>query len=149
MKEAIIKEERARFEKLTRKFKKNPQVDMTRGRCCCKYENEKGAKCVQIVDIIFLPNIIRWIFAVWAKFDDDRWVLYAKIRLVTFWIFWTLALGAIIGDAASKVFTSDETDAMLFIDSLLILSGLMFAMIVDFHWTRVIIYYSKVVDRAK
>ena len=72
---------------MTRKFKKNPQVDMTRGRCCCKYENEKGAKCVQIIDIIFLPNLLRWIFAVWAKVDDDRWVLYAKIRLVTFWIF--------------------------------------------------------------
>ena len=149
MKQAIIGEERKRFEKLTKKFKKNPQVDMTRGRCCCKYENEKGAKCVQIIDIIFLPNIIRWIFAVWAKVDDDRWVLYAKIRLVTFWIFWTLALGAIIGDAAGKVFQSDQTDASLFIDSLLILSGLMFAAIVDFHWTRVVIYHSKVVARRK
>ena len=149
MKQAIIKEERKRFEKLTKKFQKNPYVDMTRGRCCCKYENEKGAKCVQIVDIIFLPNLPRWIFAVWAKVDDDRWVLYAKMRLVTFWISWTLAMGVIVADAFSKVFEMDQTDASLFIDSLLILAALMFAMIVDYHWTKVIIYHSKVVARAK
>ena len=69
---------------------------MQKGRCCCKYPNEKGAKIVQIIDIIFIVNLPRWIFAVWAKVDDEKWLIYSRMRLVSFWVFWIVILLALV-----------------------------------------------------
>ncbi len=99
IKEAILKEEQDRFKRLSKKFNKNNNVDMTKGLCCCKYENAKGSKVIQILDILFFPNIPRWIFAVWSKVDNDRWPIYARMRGCTFYLFWALCLIGLIGDA--------------------------------------------------
>lgn len=99
IKEAILKEEQDRFKRLSKKFNKNNDVDMTKGLCCCKYENAKGSKVIQILDILFFPNIPRWVFAVWSKVDSDRWPIYARMRGCTFYLFWALCLLGLIGDA--------------------------------------------------
>lgn len=70
---------------------------MTKGRCCCSYPNEVGAKRIHIIDMIFLPNFPRWIFAVWAKVDDERMQIYLRMRQLSFWLFWALLMGLVIG----------------------------------------------------
>ena len=69
-------------------FESNPDKDIMKGRCCCKYSNEIGAGYIHIFDIIFVANIIRWVFAVWAKVDTDRVPIYARVRFLTFYLFW-------------------------------------------------------------
>ena len=92
MQAAILKERLRAEKRLKHKYEKDKNVDVKKGRCCYKFENEKGAKAVRFFDIIFIPNILRWIFAVWAKVDEDRWPIYAKLRLISFWIIWPSVL---------------------------------------------------------
>ena len=80
MKMAIMKEENRRFKLLSKRFKLNKDVDMSMGRCCARYSNESGAKFIHIVDLIFVPNLPRWLFALWAKIDKDRYPMYARMR---------------------------------------------------------------------
>ena len=74
---------------------------MTKGRCCSKWENEKGAHMIHIIDIIFIANFLRWIFAVWAKVDQDRWPIYSRVRYCTFFLFWGGCLFGLIYNSAS------------------------------------------------
>ena len=46
MKMVIMREETLRFKEVSRKYKENKNIDMTAGRCCFSYENEKGARCI-------------------------------------------------------------------------------------------------------
>ena len=69
---------------------------MQKGRCCCKYPNDVGAKRIHIMDIIFIPNLPRWVFAVWTKVDDEKWLIYSRMRLASFWVFWVSVLVALV-----------------------------------------------------
>lgn len=97
IKEAILREEKKRLKKLIHHFKNKPDEDISKGRCCCKYPNEKGAHIIHIVDILFVANFFRWIFAIWAKVDDHKISIYTRVRWCTFWLFWLILYAIVIG----------------------------------------------------
>jgi len=115
---------------------------MTKGKCCCKYENAKGAQIIHIIDIINVVNLPRWIFSVWAKVDMDRWPIYSRMRNLSFYFFWALCLFILIGDATNEIFSNDESDPMLYINSMFWLSALCLVIIVDLHYCKVVMYHA-------
>ena len=109
VKKAIIKEEKRQFKLLSARFAKNKDVDMSMGRCCGRYTNETGAKWIQIIDIIFLPNLLRCIFALWSLLDNERYPMYSKMRLLSFWFFWLFLLMTTIVISIQKILEDDKT----------------------------------------
>ena len=81
---------------MAKAYEADKDLDMTLGRCCCKFENERGAKCVKALDLLFPLNPPRWIFALWATFDGNKFPLYARMRLLSCWLFWVISLLAVI-----------------------------------------------------
>lgn len=143
MKDAIVYEEKRRFKILSRNYSQGKEVDTSLGKCCCKVKNEKGAKCVKALDLVFLPNLPRWIFALWATIDEEKFSLYARMRLISCWLFWVIGILCIILLASLEVATNDEIETMFIIETLLVTIGMVVCAICDYHFTRVIIYYSK------
>ena len=135
-------EEKRRLKILSKRFALNKNVDISFGRCCGKYDNEKGAKCVKAMDLIFIPNLPRFIFALWATCDGDKFPLYARMRLLSCYVFWAISIFMVIGSASYEVSVNDEIEAMVIINSILILSGLLVCAIVDYHYSRVVIFYA-------
>lgn len=88
-------------------------------------------------------NILRWIFAVWAKVDDERIMIYSRVRFCTFWLFWLTLFGIVIGTSIEKAIEGTESNATIYIDSFIYLAFLMLGTIVDFHWSQVLLYYAK------
>ena len=89
--------------------------------------------------MVFLPNIVRWYFAVWAKVDQDRWPIYGKVRLLTFWLFWSIimfitALLIVLG----QVNKEDERSGIALVNIMIVFFFLMVLILVDFHFTLVI-----------
>ena len=37
-------------------------------------------------DLIFIVNIFRWFFALWARLNMHKFKLYAKVRFISFWV---------------------------------------------------------------
>ena len=149
MKEAILYEEKRRFKILAKKFAQNQEVDTSLGRCCGKYDNETGAKCVKAIDLIFLPNLPRWALALWATIDEEKIPLYARTRLLSCWLFWIISLLIVLVSATIEVSTNEDIEPMAIIDSLLMVSGLLVCAIVDYHYTRVVLYYAKGHDKRR
>ena len=149
VKKAIIKEEKRQFKLLSARFAKNKDVDMSMGRCCGRYTNETGAKWIQIIDIIFLPNLLRCIFALWSLLDNERYPMYSKMRLLSFWFFWLFFLMTTIVISIQKILEDDKTDAMLFVNSLIILTFVIVASIIDYHFTLVVKFYAKGHNKRK
>lgn len=117
---------------------------MTRGRCCFTWPNEKGAHYVLLLDMLFIFNIPRWIFAIWTKFDQDRWPIYARMRLCSFYMFWLLIFGVYMGDVIKQVYeTEAEPDHSVYINTMAFVGGMSIAIISDFHFQRVVIYHAK------
>ena len=143
IKNAIIEQEKRKFEQLSKQYKKNKKVDIEKGRCCCKYENKSGARCIQVLDIIFIANLPRWLFAVWSRVDNDRWPTYCRIRSLTFWLFWGLSIGGVIAYSFYQVFELELANADLFVNTLIALACLSLACIVDYHFCQVIKYHTK------
>ena len=130
---------------MVRKYQKNPNVDMTGGRCCCKkYDNYKGSRNVQIFDMIFIANLPRWIFAIWAKVDEEKWPIYGKVRFCSFFLFWGSIMLVVIIITASEAIEQDETSMALFINALLYMTMLCFAIMLDYHFTRVVLFQAKI-----
>ena len=147
MQKTILREEEKRFRALSRKYSKNKNVDMSRGRCCFRYENESGARCVQVIDMLFIPNLPRWIFAIWARVDNDRWPIYARMRKLSFYLFWLILFGIFAYDAVMRIFFGEdqtqEQSTELYINSIFYLAALCTCVIVDFHWLQVVQYSAK------
>ena len=85
---------------MAKAYQEDKDLDMTGGRCCCKIQNEKGAKCVKALDLIFLPNLPRWLFALWATIDGNRYPLYARMRMLSCWLFWVISLLIVVSHAS-------------------------------------------------
>lgn len=66
-----MQEEARRFKMLKKKFSANQEVDTSMGRCCCKIKNEKAAKIIMCLDLIFISNLPRWLFVAWAMYDEQ------------------------------------------------------------------------------
>ena len=50
-------------------------------------ENAEGARMIQYFDSIFILFLnLRSVFAIWSLVDDDKIEIYARVRLITFWI---------------------------------------------------------------
>ena len=149
MKEAIIYEEKRRFKILSRKFKQDKDVDLSLGRCCCKYDNVTGAKCVKAIDLIFLPNFPRWVFALWATINEDKFPVYARMRLLSCWIFWLVGLIIIVFITSVEVASNDEIDSWTIIISLFYLILLIVCGMIDYHYTRVVLIYARGHEKRK
>ena len=65
------------------------------------------------------------------------------MRMISFYIFWIFVLLGLVAFSSVYVFKSDKGDPMLYIYSLFALAGISLATIMDFHWTKVIIYHAK------
>ena len=127
---------------MSRKYHENKNIDMTAGRCCFCYENGKGARCIQIVDIFFIFNLPRWFFAIWSKVDNDRWPIYARMRLVSFYLFWLAVVGYFVSQAVERIFATEENDTDLLISALIFLACLLVVILFDFHFSRVVKYHA-------
>ena len=152
MKTAILKEQMRSKARLARKFNRNPKFDVSQGRCCFKkFDNDSGSKSIQVIDMIFIANLPRWVFAVWARVDEDRWPIYGKMRLVSFFLFWAAIILSIVISSMIRASEQEETDVMLYINTLIILFLLCGVIIVDYHFTRVVLYQAairkKIIDR--
>ena len=128
---------------MAKAYAKDKDIDMTQGRCCCKCGNEKGAKCIHAIDMIFIPNLPRWLFAIWAIIDKNKFPLYARMRLLSCWFFWVVSLLSIIGYSSYQLSINEDIETYMIINSLLVITGIISCFIVDIHYTRVIIYYAK------
>ena len=102
---------------------------------------------MQIIDLLFLPNFPRWACAVWVVMDDSMVPLYARMRLVSWWVFWGLSLLTVISYASFELSTNDDVETIFIIRSLLVLVGLIVCIVVDFHFTQVVMYYAKGHDK--
>ena len=143
--QAAILEDRLRAEKrLKEKYERNPKLDVKKGRCCWKFENEKGAKAVRVIDIILVPNLPRWIFAVWAKVDEDRWPIYGKVRVITFWVVWTAVFFGIMLSMILTQVEEDDANHGVYVNLMLVASLIVFGAIVDFHFTQVVLYHARI-----
>ena len=65
------------------------------------------------------------------------------MRLISFWFFWVAVLLGLIAMSSLSVVKSDVGDPMLYIYSLIALTGISLATLLDYHWTRVVIYHAK------
>lgn len=95
------------------------------------------------MDIIFLVNLPRWLFAVWSRVDNDRWPTYARVRRLTFWLFWGLSICGVVAYSCYQVFELQLADALLFVNTLIALAGLSLAAIIDYHFNGVIAYHAR------
>ena len=133
------------MERIARKFQKNPKVDMTAGRCCCnKWDNLQGAKNVLLLDMIFIVNLPRWIFAVWAKVDDDRFPIYSKVRFGSLVVFWATFMLILIIETSIEALAQAETDVSLFVNAIVYFTILSLAILLDYHFTKVVNTQAKV-----
>ena len=149
IRDAIVKEDAKRKEKLRMEFAKNPNADVTKGRCCLKWTNEIGAYRIHTLDIVFFPNIFRWIFAIWARVDEERFGLYARVRLGTFYLFWLVIYSLIIGTAIEDALNQDYVEAGLYINSLVYLSIVSIVTILDYHYCQVILYCAETREKRE
>ena len=73
IKTRIIARDAAKLNRLAKKYEQDSSYDASRGACCCKFKNEKGAKWILILDAIlpiFWVQFPRFCFAIWAIVDD-------------------------------------------------------------------------------
>jgi hypothetical protein len=55
--------------------------------CCNRLRNRKGIRAIIVIDMMFFLNVVRFIYAFRAyKNMEDKFLTYAKVRLVTFWM---------------------------------------------------------------
>jgi len=148
MKEAILKQKQEQTEKITQIYSENPDLDLTQGRCCFCIEHNRGARYIHRMDIIFVPNLFRWIYAVWAKVDHERYPLYSRVRVYTFWFFWIAVLALVIGIVADQIFSGEQQNtAMLYVNSIFGLSALCVAILSDFHFNKIIKYQASIQEK--
>ena len=103
--------------------------------------------------MIFIANPPRWLFAVWAKVDEDRWPIYGTMRLISFFLFWVAIVLSIIITTMIAASEQEDVEMTLYIDTLIILGLLSCVIILDYHFTNVVLYQAnkrkKVIDRIK
>ena len=97
IKTRMIAADNERKEKYKERYKKNQSFDPNRGTCCCRYKNKVGARYVHILDMFFLPMIIRFVFAIWAHVDPERIYIYVRVRKLTTTLGWPLGLCFFVG----------------------------------------------------
>ena len=87
IKQKILDENDKKKQQLREEYEQNKEIkDEYQGECCFCFNNKKGAFTIQVFDSICILVPIRLIFAIWAFFDDSKLKIYAKVRLVTFWL---------------------------------------------------------------
>ena len=103
--------------------------------------------------MIFIANPPRWLFAVWAKVDEDRWPIYGTMRLISFFLFWAAIVLSIIITTMIAASEQEDVEMTLYINTLIILGLLSCVIILDYHFTNVVLYQAnkrkKVIDRIK
>lgn len=85
---------------------------------------------------------IRVIFALWAQANPDRIKLYNKVRMVTFWINAILIFGGSLAYIFYGVWTNSQQGVDQALSLIYVLVDIIIILI-DYHWTKVIDYYSK------
>ena len=143
MKDAILKEEKRRFKILAKKFKKNQNIDTSSGRCCGRYHNDKAGVIIHIFDLIFVANFPRWLFALWAILDSSRISMYARMRLLTFWLFWVVIFLLTIIVTLLLVLADENNSTSILILSLFVVGLILLLMVIDYHFTKVFLFFAK------
>lgn len=120
------------------------QMDQLRkpmGMCCEKVSNETGVKWIQALDILCIVIAPRSIMALAALFSQAHWVIYIRIRNLTFFAFWPIALLAVVSYTMTNFFLAEEFDrdkiAALCVSVVAIILGFF----IDFHFRKVMNYY--------
>ena len=121
-------------------FDETQDFDGSKGLCCCYFENSRGARMIQYLDVlsILLLNL-RSIFSFWSLYDDKRVEIYSRVRLVTFWVQWLFLFAIILAFVLYTVVTNEEGDNQFFLlISLATISFLLVFVLVDYHFCNVI-----------
>ena len=144
MKDAIMIEQKRSLKALSKKFKKNTNFDVKMsGKCCCSnWTNEQAGVLIHIVDVIFFPNILRWLVALWFTCDKSRLMMYANARKFTCWLFWILMAGMATIQTVTTVMAADNPAGYSLFLSLLILMAILFCFILDYHYSKVFLIYA-------
>ena len=108
-----------------------------------------GANRIRNLDTLFILNLPRWIFAVWCKVDEDRWLIYSKMRLFTFWIQWLAGLGTLIAMTIMTAVKNEVSNADLYYYAFGGICGLLIVAVVDFHFTQVVSYFASEYTKKK
>lgn len=130
--------------KLRKQYAKEQTYDGSHGQCCCTWQNEEGANIIQWVDAVgILVCSPRAMFAIWSLVDDEKVEIYARVRLITFWILWVAIFVGIVGFAFFTVFQNDD-DANQFylLLSLAELAVVVLLALADYHWCKVISFWA-------
>lgn len=126
---------------LARSYDKEQTFDGSTGECCLKWENQKAAKCIMIIDMMLIViDPPRGIAACQAYKSDERKAYYAKTRYMTFWIYSVLMLLGTIGYIFSQIIQGENP---YFVIVLGILAGVCIWILLDFHYCRCINFWAK------
>ena len=109
--------------------------------CCEKVSNEKGVKWIQALDILFIVNVPRSIMALAALFNRAHWVIYVRVRNLTFFAFWPLALLSVISYTLTNFFLAEEFDQTKVAALCVSLVAIILGFLIDFHFRKVMNYF--------
>ena len=119
-------------------MKTESNFDGTQGRCCCYTNNRRGFRIILLFDLVFAINILRWPFAVGAKYFK-KYALYAKIRRITFWLQAVIGILTIIGLITADVMISGGSHYSI---SIGVVAGTALLVGIDYHWTEIVTFYA-------
>lgn len=147
LKEIILVREEKQFNKLHKTFVRENDVDGSMGECCCNWQNEKAAEYILLFDKIAFLNIPRFLFAHWTRLNPTRYQLYSKVRFTTFFIEALMLFFGLIGYVFYQTFRNKEWGRKEYVFSLVALGVIIFIILIDFHWCRVVQYRAKILDK--
>lgn len=86
-------------------------------------------------------NVPRSLVALWALCNPARWLIYIRIRELTFFAFWPFALLSVVSYTLTNFILEEEFDREKFAALSLTMVVIVIGFCVDFHFRKVINYY--------
>lgn len=117
------------------------QLKKPMGRCFERVSNETGVKWIQALDILFIVNVPRSIVALWALCKPARWLVYIRVRELTFFAFWPIALLTLVSYTLTNYLLAEDFDQEKVAAIGLTMVAIMIGFCVDFHFRKVINYF--------
>lgn len=113
--------------------------------CCNRLRNRKGVRAIIIIDMIFFFNVIRFIYAFRAyKNMEEKFLTYAKVRLVTFWmqsVWLILNLGVCI---YINIWAGSAMHYLYLIGAILVC---VLVIGIDFHYLQCVLFLKNHIER--
>jgi len=83
----------------------------------------------------------------WARVDESRYVLYSTVRFQTFFFESFGMFFGVIGYVFYQTLKNQKWDRKDYVISLVALAVIIFIIIIDFHFCKVISFRAKKIDR--